>query len=1039
MKQRPFIILIAILFIFSGLASLIYQIVWFKSLSYFLGNSTYSQALVLATFMGGLSLGAYYWGRRADKARNKLKVFAFLEIGIALYCFGYETIFTLAEEGLVFIVNYLELASDGSAVLILKFIVSAFTILIPTVLMGGTLPVLVDFFSNRFSSIGRNVAILYFLNSLGAVFGTLLAGFWMIQSFGLRNTLYAGASLELIIGIIAFFIANNKKIVAPPTIPKRDQKDFKNEVIVTPKEYRITLVIAAFSGLTAMMYEVLWLRLLIPVLSSSTYSFTLILAAFISGITLGSFLVYRYFKRVKNHFKFLGVCQFLIVISVLVILPFYGRLPYYIWSIVENNSSYTFYLVTQFTLVFLMLFIPTVFMGMILPVAGRMAVKSVSKVGSGIGNVFALNTLGTVIGSLLAGLFFIPLIGVLGTFFLVLSINIILTVLVFNEVKTLKRKSMLRGGVLFVLVLLSSLKLSDVASWKYTIMLSEVSRKINRLDPPKNFNEFLRKSKTHDEILFYKEGQNGTFLVAKSKEEVYLFTNGKGDANSVTDLRTQVSLAQTPMILHPKPDSVFVIGFGAGTTIGNVMIHENLKYGVVAEISKEVINASTHFNHVNENPLENQKLNVLNDDGVASLRMSNHKYDIIISQPSNPWSAGVGNLFTADFFKDCKKKLKKNGYLAQWFNLYEMNDKSLKLILRTVLSEFENVSLWHIGKSDVLILCSESSFIFDLTNIEKRFNTVSSNLAKVNIRSFSAFLSQEIVSDRSVLSMYANSGALNTEDQPLLEYWAPSAYFYNDKPEKFYELDERNDILNSNLLFNEFLKRKDSISAQDIVQAGLFQLLGGSKKLSYFLADLNPLIYNMWAKKALDVGDLEKFNEYRKLGDKLLNFDYENNEIKLVKDDVFLKRQLSNDYTKLGSNYLSSNKLKIAGLALKEAIKIDSLNIEAYNILASVYGKSKKYEAVIKLIDLMGSMNLLNARAYFNRGFANMLLDNNIAGIDDFSKSIELMSDNGKSYLMRGQLYVAIEDYDKACEDFKEAFRLGETTAKENINQFCGS
>lgn len=194
----------------------------------------------------------------------------------------------------------------------------------------------------------------------------------------------------------------------------------------------------------------------------------------------------------------------------------------------------------------------------------------------------------------------------------------------------------------------------------------------------------------------------------------------------------------------------------------------------------------------------------------------------------------------------------------------------------------------------------------------------------------------------------------------------------------------------------------------------------------------------MWAKKALDVSDLDKFNEYRKLGNKLLGSSYGKEGITLINDDLFVKKQLSNEYTKLGSRYLSNNQLKLAGLSFKEAIKFDSSNVEAYNNLASVYGKSKKYDAVVELIDLMHSEDIADARAFFNRGYANLFLEDYIAAIEDFSKSIKLMSNNGKSYLMRGQLFVAIEDYEKACKDFEEALRLGETTAKEKLNQFCG-
>jgi spermidine synthase len=259
-------------------------------------------------------------------------------------------------------------------------------------------------------------------------------------------------------------------------------------------------------------------------------------------------------------------------------------------------------------------------------------------------------------------------------------------------------------------------------------MTSDVSRKIaQKKKVPTSYENFISEMKDKKEILFYKEGAGGTIVVGRKDNETFLVTNGKGDSNTGGDLQTQISLGQIPMILHPSPDTVFVIGFGAGTTIGNVLTHKNLNYAEVAEISPEVVLGSLHFKHVNERPLEDKRLRVIKDDGLSALRLSPYKYDVIISQPSNPWSSGVGNLFTKEFFRDCKAKLKPKGLLAQWFNVYEMNDQNLRMVINTILDQFKYVSIWHVGKHDILVLCSNEKYNVDLDEIEKNILLLQKN------------------------------------------------------------------------------------------------------------------------------------------------------------------------------------------------------------------------------------------------------------------------------------------------------------------------
>ena len=1037
--------IVSILFIFSGAAGLLYQIMWFKELSYFLGNSTYAQSILLATYMGGLAIGAWYWGRKIDSSSKALKIFAWLEIGIAVYCFSYQFIFSGLENSFIWVMSSYDIASDNGFALFFKLIVSVLAIIVPTILMGGTLPALVKYFSQRIEGVATNVARFYFLNSLGAVIGSFLGGFILLQYMGLNATNNIAVFIDLIIGFICLYLA--KKAI----IPKKDiEKTIKKPLqFLSEKQNKIVFLIAGLSGVTAMIYEIVWLRLLIPILSSSTYSFTIILTIFILGITIGSYFVYRKGNKIKDSYQSLALCQFGIVITTLISLPFYDKLPYYIWSTTGEplTVSYGYYNFVQLFYVALLILPPTLFMGASLPIASKLYVKEIKHTGRSIGNIFAINTLGTVIGSLTAGLILIPLIGIKSTLEFTFLLNLVFAALIFFTGTWNKRRLFIGLSVLLISITFYGTNVSKT-NWANNIMLSEVSRKINRITPPTSFNEFQTKADNHNKILHYQEGVNGTVVVAQSKKEKYLFTNGKGDANSVGDLPTQISLGLTPIILHNSPDSVFVIGFGAGTTIGHVVSQERVKYAEVAEISGEVIEASIHFNDINNNPLGNSKLKVIRDDGLSALSCSPRKFDLIISQPSNPWSAGVGNLYTKEFFSLCKSKLKSGGYVAQWFNLYEMDDKGLKLILRTAFSEFKHIALWHIGKEDILLLCSETEINADLTQIRKNYLLSSDELKKVKIYSFTAFLSQQLVSNQETIIKYADKGPINTQNLPLLEHWAPMAYYYNSRPNEFYKLDERSELKkHENHLLQKHFSSAESPSDNEILQAGLFQSTRGNKELAFLLAEMNPDIYLAWSEKAKQSGNLKLVQEYelkaKQALTKLKNNlgggidDYGTNLTDELNRPLTDNNSLALVHYKKGTHSLSINKLNDCIKSLEIAIKLDPNIIDAYNNLAIAKGQQGKYSEVINILNKAEKISNTNARVYFNRGYAYALSNQMVNALNDFNLAIKLDPSYGQAYMLRARTHLALGNSINTCTDLKIAIKFNVGGAQELYNQVC--
>jgi len=852
--------IVGFVFVFSGALGLIYQIVWFKYLSLFLGNTTYAQTIVLATFMGGLAIGSSLWGRKSDRVKRPLQLYALLEIGIGLYCFFYPNFLHFLQNGFISIIVSSQLPSGSTSVLLLKLLISLCTLLLPTILMGGTLPVLVRFISQRIEEAGKTIAILYFLNSLGAVLGSLLAGFFLIRILGLQLTIYVTAVTNLFIGVGAYLLAT---IDGRPGIVETTKSE-ASLFLFTRREVYIAITIAGISGLASMVYEVTWVRLLIPILGSSIYSFALMLVAFITGITFGSLIVSILVQRVKNLLVLLAWCQIGIVISMVVALPFYSRIPYEFWRVssllTRTDASYPIFLVLQFCIGIVLMIVPTIFLGMSLPVATRISSRSIELLGNSVGNIFAINTFGTVIGSLSAGLVLIPLVGVRHTIEIGIGCNLIagLIILFFTNAFSRRQK--------FVVVSILGLFLFSYAvfspNWNRGAMLAGVFRNINsNMDPPKTYREFELQTNAI-RVHYFKEGITATIGVVEGKTSTglqkVLIVNGKPDASSKGDLPTQVLLGQLGCLIHPNPNKALVIGLGSGVTVGSMLTHP-LEHVDCVEISPEVVEASSEFNEVNYLPLKDPRMTIHIEDALAFLKIAQTKYDIIVSEPSNPWIAGVGSLYTIEFFEQCKQRMNSNGLMIQWFHIYEMDDKIFKMVTRTFQSSFSYVSMWQPQHGDVILIGSQQDIVIDFSKIKEaiRLPSVSQDLQRISISDMASVLSLEMLSPRAI-RQYVGVDELNTEDHPYLEYGAPRAFFVN-KGVQLAPFDERLQYDSVGLQLKRYVKYRP-LTSEELWNIVLLHSDQAKGNLRFAYGILNELLkenpqHKQYLAKIVDVSD----------------------------------------------------------------------------------------------------------------------------------------------------------------------------------------
>lgn len=844
MKKNQYRSLIYLFFILSGATGLIYQVSWFKYLSLFLGNTTYAQTIVLSTFLGGLAIGNYFIGKKIDYIKNQLFVYGLIELIIGVYCLVFPTIISVSENVFYQLSSEEFLVNNQIIYLLIKFIISTSVMILPTILMGGTLPTLTKYFTEKIESIRKENGSLYFLNSFGAVVGVFFAGFILIKNFGIDTTILIAAILNLFIGIISIILSSLKVKVDASDITKEESityEKFNIEKNITNRLLKILILTAGLSGFSSLSYEVLWTRILISIFGSSTYSFSLMLIAFISGITVGSFIVTSNFISKFNPVKLIIYSQFFIALTITLSLFIIPILPYHFWKIStlfsKTEAAFNLFLILEFAILLLLMFIPTIFMGMTLPLIVEVLARTKNLIGYSVGTVFSVNTTGNVLGAVTAGLILIPLFGIKDSFIISIFINITAILLILlNYSRTISIKTKLLYSLSTGLLIILILYIPDANKEINTL---GVFRRLND-SPPQTYQDYKRFFQARD-LIFYKEGTGVNVAVIQTKDSIHqriLIINGKPDASSFGDLPTQYLLGHIPMMLHPEPKNIFVIGYGSGSTIGAVLNYEPQKV-VCAEISKEVLQTSELFSDVNENCLNDPRLQVIIEDAQSYLKLTRQKFDVIISEPSNPWIAGIGNLFSKEYFERCKYSLKESGIMAQWFHIYEMDDEVLSLVISTFYSVFPYVQIWGGVEGDLILVGSNNEISLNEQQILKKFSSdkVKRSLSRININSPFTFLTTQILSPENSFTL-AYSKKINSEKKPLLEFLAPVAFFKGSTSTLAYKFDEKFDTLNSGLLVKDYIK-KNQISNSEFVDAINFHLQHSKNyRFAYGLARL---------------------------------------------------------------------------------------------------------------------------------------------------------------------------------------------------------
>jgi spermidine synthase len=809
----------------SGAAGLVYEVVWMRYLALFLGHTAYGVIAALVAFMGGLAMGNAWLGKWADKVRRPLALYAWLEIGIGIYAIFFPAYYEFCHR--VFVAMAHGWAPGSRSLLALKFAFSLFTIFIPTVLMGGTLPVLVKLVTRSLGELRERVSTLYFINSAGAVAGCFLADFCWIPSWGLPATVWAGAVMNLLVGVVALVVngwLRENRLSISPSIPADSSAEAETEEF-TQAELRLAILGIGLSGFVAMLYEIVWTRLLALSLGSSTHAFSIMLITFISGITIGAGVVGRW-RKLRRTLDAFAWTELALAGTLLFSMWFYDLLPFWFMQIagmlVRRPAVFPIYGLAQALICFGVMFVPTVLLGMTLPLVSRVATAEVARTGRSVGAVFAVNTLGTVLGAALTGLWLLPWLGLAGALALGAALNAAIGLTVLGRHRPQYRTALLVGVPLSIIILVVLAQSIFADRWQRAF-----TRALWREVTPLSLKAF-RSVVDQTKLSYYRDGAGATVSVTEDEinnvRHLALAVNGKTDASTGIDVSTQVLLGHVPMLLRPSSQRVLVVGLGSGMTCGAVLRHPSVTQLDVVEISPEVAQAARQFAVHNDKVLDNPKLHLVTEDAKTFLQLADHKYDVIISEPSNPWMAGVAGVFSREYYQNCRDRLQPDGFMAQWVQVYETDNEAFLVVLRTFRSVFPYLSVWMTAPGDLLLLGMSQLPRVDLQAIQDRFAvpSVKSDLERIDIFRLPVFLAREMISPDIAPYIAPDATRIHSDYYPVLEYMAQRAFFARSETTLPLVYDENQSVRPSTILAHYL--RSHKLTEDDFNALSLFKL-----------------------------------------------------------------------------------------------------------------------------------------------------------------------------------------------------------------------
>ena len=754
MRSRPLVVL---LFFLSGAAGLVYQVVWTRQLSLIFGVTVFAASSVLASFMGGLALGSWWVGRWIDRSPNPLRVYAWLEAGIGLAALAVPVVLGAIEPLYVAAARALE--DQFLLFNLFRAVLVGLVLLVPTTLMGGTVPAIGRYLVARPGHVGFDVGLLYGINTGGAVLGCIAAGFFFVPNWGVAATTWTWVAVNLAIAgaILLFRIgADDSPVPDPP----------RTETVRQPRDLEalVALVVFGVSGFAALGYELLWTRVLVVYVHNTSYAFSVMLAVFLGGLALGDALMLRFYDRVKRPLVWLGSVQLGTALSVVAAAAAYQALPkLHLGTLgIEGVREWGDALLLMGVRAGLVLLPSTILLGTMFPLVARAVCGDLRDVGRHLGSAYAANTAGAILGALGTAFVLIPALGLRGTLVALGVLNCLLAALCFLTVRGWSPRPALVPAALAC----AALPFLAVPSSLFYDALTGGGWK----------------------LAYYHEGVTDTTGVWEREsdgERVVTYGDQRGTAGTYSDRynRRQAHIAH---LLHPDPVRSLQIGFGVGNTLAAAALYPGLTDLDVVELSPQVRETAPYF-WTNDDVLSNPKVRLVIDDGRNFLLRADTEYDVITLEPPEIFTADVVNLYTVEFYELAAKALAEDGILVQWIPTYTVGEEETKMLVRAMLEVFPDTSLWRHGPWDerwggpmhqLLVVSSPRPWRVDAEALARRMQhpALRTDLEETGTPTPGSLLSLYITGSQGLRRWIGDAPAV-TDDHTIVDFSTPRASY----------------------------------------------------------------------------------------------------------------------------------------------------------------------------------------------------------------------------------------------------------------------
>ena len=676
-------------FFASGFAGLIYESIWTHYLKLFLGHAAYAQTLVLGIFMGGMAVGAALAARATSRIGNPLKLYASIEIAIGLFAMAFHPVFTTVTDG--FYDMAFAQGLSGTPFVAAKWGLAALLILPQSILLGATFPVFAAAVTRSSSAgTGHSIATLYFVNSMGGAIGVLASGFLLIPGLGLPGTISAAGAVNLLIGAVVLRMA--ARISQP--IPQTEQAG-RSRFGGVPL---LLVAVSFFTGASSFIYEVGWIRMLSLVLGSATHSFELMLCAFIVGLALGGLWIRKRIDSAAHPGVLLGYVQVVMGIAAIATIPLHSAafdiIAWVMSTAPRTEQGYTLLNLVRYGVSSLIMFPAAFCAGMTLPLATRILHSNEHQGEKAIGMIYSANTIGAITGLAFAVHVGFP---VFGLEYLVASgalVDVVLGVVLL---------AVFAGRVQLLQGLAATLACIAGTAWA-----------ASTFNPQRIVSGVFRTGKTNIEgtVTDIAHGRTATISVEKTSLDISIRTNGKADASArmetlpgyVIDEVTMNLIGLVPLMLHDAPERVANIGFGSGITGEAVLTDPRVRQLDTIEIEPKMVDLARHFGSLNRSVYEDPRSAIHIDDAKSFFASNGKTYDVIMSEPSNPWVSGVSGLFSVEFYRHVSRYLKEGGIFAQWIHVYEAHPDRVTSVIKALDLVFDDYLVVALDSGDILLV-----------------------------------------------------------------------------------------------------------------------------------------------------------------------------------------------------------------------------------------------------------------------------------------------------------------------------------------------